>query len=203
MTGNKQSIKNITIKSVGSWADDKHTAHLLKLSERDRYFRFGYAAKDEAVEKYVKSINHQTDKVYGAFNAELEIVGVAHVGLVGKNYELGISILPEYRGQGLGSFLFKRAIDFARMQKAKKLYSYCLGENRSMINMARRENMTVITEFGEAVGSTELPEVTVDVFLEEALSENLALVDLRLKEQVLRLQRGLAFISALSPIQLA
>ncbi|MGV2480624.1 UNVERIFIED_CONTAM: GNAT family N-acetyltransferase, partial [Salmonella enterica subsp. enterica serovar Weltevreden] len=51
-------------------ADDRDVivAHLLALEPRDRYLRFGYAAQDEHIRRYVESIRFGIDDVFGIFN---------------------------------------------------------------------------------------------------------------------------------------
>jgi hypothetical protein len=40
-------------------------AHLLALSPADRYLRFGYAASDTQIERYVASLNFARDDIAG------------------------------------------------------------------------------------------------------------------------------------------
>ena len=56
--------------------------HLLALSAHDRYLRFGYVATDEHIQRYVDSLNFERDEIYGIFNADLEIIAMAHLALI-------------------------------------------------------------------------------------------------------------------------
>jgi hypothetical protein len=42
--------------------------HMLNLSAHDRYLRFGFAATNEQVERYVDELKFERDEIYGIFN---------------------------------------------------------------------------------------------------------------------------------------
>ena len=48
--------------------------HLLGLTDRDRYLRFGYPASDERIRHYVAELDFQRDELFGIFNRRLELV---------------------------------------------------------------------------------------------------------------------------------
>ena len=43
-------------------------AHLVALSDGDRYLRFGYPATDEHIRRYVDGLNFERDEIFGIFN---------------------------------------------------------------------------------------------------------------------------------------
>ena len=50
-----------------------------RLSEHDRYLRFGYAASDAQIARYVDQLDFDRDEVFGIFNRRLELVAMAHL----------------------------------------------------------------------------------------------------------------------------
>ena len=59
-----QSIM-VPIRSIGPDHNERITAHLLSLSPADRYLRFGYAANDEQIRRYVDGLNYERDDIFG------------------------------------------------------------------------------------------------------------------------------------------
>ena len=55
--------------------------HLLALDEADRHLRFGYAASDSHVGRYVDQLDFERDEVYGVFNRRLELVAMARLAV--------------------------------------------------------------------------------------------------------------------------
>jgi len=82
----------IPIRSLGPRHRERITSHLLSLPESDRYLRFGYAATDGQLSKYVDMLDFEQDEVFGIFNRRLELIAMAHLahaisGLAGATVE--------------------------------------------------------------------------------------------------------------------
>jgi hypothetical protein len=56
--------------------------HLLALPPPDRYLRFGYAASDEQIGRYVDQLNFERDELFGIFNRKLELIAMAHLAFL-------------------------------------------------------------------------------------------------------------------------
>src|SRR5262245_63139194 len=69
----------VPIRSLAPRHRDRILAHLLQLPERDRYLRFGYAASDHQIARYVESLDFERDEVLGIFNRRLRLLGLAHL----------------------------------------------------------------------------------------------------------------------------
>lgn len=54
-------------------------AHLLALAPQDRYLRFGYAATDSHIERYVDGLNFERDEVFGIIDRSLRLIAVGHL----------------------------------------------------------------------------------------------------------------------------
>lgn len=163
--------------------------HLLALPERDRYLRFGYPAQDEHIQRYVAQLDFARDELFGIFDAELELVAVAHLAyldLPGREHlaEFGVSVGPDLRGRGHGQQLFERCIVHARNHGVSRLIIHALSENAAMIRIARKAGATVVREGSESEAFLELPPADFSSQVGELLAESLARTDYHFKAGV-------------------
>ena len=95
-------------------ARPKLAEHFLKLGAEDVRLRFGAPHSPEAIVAYVARIDFGSDAVVGVYDEELSLSGVAHIALGADAAELGVSVLPQHRGQGGGCALVAGAVVLAR-----------------------------------------------------------------------------------------
>lgn len=129
---------------------DALVAHFTSLEEEDRRLRFGVAVDDLVVARYVDGIDFERDVVFGALGAPGQWVGIGHLVLDGKAAELGLSVLPEARGHGLGAAIFRYAVVRAARAGYGRLYMHCLTRNRAIMSIARAAGMSIRSDGGEA-----------------------------------------------------
>ena len=158
--------------------------HFLALEGEDVRLRFGQQPGADWIKKYVEGIDFDRDEVFGAFESELELAGVAHLAMDGDSAELGVSVLPGHRGKGIGKALFKRAAGRARNQSIKMLFTHCLAENGTMMHIARASGMEIVRDASEAEGYLTLPPRDSASVTDEMLQTRLALFDFALKSQL-------------------
>src|SRR4051812_33824767 len=103
-------------------------AHFIALAPEDRRLRFGSTLSAGLIAQYVGRIDFDRDAAFGVHDMSLVLVGVAHVAVVDDYAELGLSVLPGHRGQGVGSALFERGAAHARNRSVPRLYMHCLNE---------------------------------------------------------------------------
>ncbi|MEO8836809.1 MAG: GNAT family N-acetyltransferase, partial [Caldimonas sp.] len=104
----------VPIRSLGARHRARILSHLLLLDDRSRYLRFGYAATDSHIGRYVDTLDFDQDEVFGIFNRRLELIAMAHLAhrggapLHGREAasEFGVSVLPKARRRGFGRRLF-------------------------------------------------------------------------------------------------
>ena len=126
------------IRSMGPGHRERMFRHLVALSPEDRYLRFGYAAGDAHIRRYIDGINLETDDVFGIFNRRLELVAMAHLAYVDlANHsncaEFGVSVLKSARGKGLGGRLFERAALIKKKFKTYEKYQPLTDRTLAMI----------------------------------------------------------------------
>lgn len=144
-------------------------AHLLALSESDRYLRFGHAVSDTEIDTYVAHLDFERDMVFGVFNWRLRPVALAHLALgaqpvpagphAGVMAEFGVSVEARARGRGLGARLFMHAARCARALGVQTLFIHALSENVPMLRIARRAGARVERHGSESEAFLRLPLV--------------------------------------------
>jgi RimJ/RimL family protein N-acetyltransferase len=179
---------NVPIRSLGPSHRTRISAHLLALDEHDRYFRFGYTATDEQVERYVTGLDFERDEIFGVYNRKLELIAMAHLAFSEDPAhrvcaEFGVSVLKKARGRGYGTRLFDRAVMHARNEGVEMLFIHALSENTAMLKIARNAGATLERAGSETDAHLRLPPATLDSRVSEILAEQLAQSDYRLKVQ--------------------
>lgn len=191
---------HIPIRSLGPVHRAQILEHLLSLSERDRYLRFGYPASDVQVQRYVDGLDFQRDEIYGIHNRKLELIAMAHLAfdppVEGKPRaaEFGVSVSGAYRGRQLGARLYDRAMMHARNEGAEIMYIHALSENAPMLKIARNAGATMHREGGESEAYLRLPPANLNSRLTEVFEDQVGEIDYRMKVQAYQFQ---AFLDGL------
>ena len=165
--------------------------HLLALSAHDRYLRFGYAANDEQIGRYIDGLDFERDEIYGIFNRHLDIVAMAHLALMQtpgriSSAEFGVSVLAYARGRGYGARLFERAVMHARNAKISQIYIHALSENAPMIRIARKSGATLERDGSETEAYLRLPKRDLDSRVTELVVDQYAKANYSIKEDAKR-----------------
>jgi RimJ/RimL family protein N-acetyltransferase len=165
--------------------------HLLALSVHDRYLRFGYTATDEHIQRYVDKLNFDRDEIYGIFNADLEIIAMAHLAFMKEDgressAEFGVSVAAYARGRGYGARLFERAVIHARNEKVYQMYIHALSENAPMIRIARKGGAEIQRDGSETEAYLRLPKRDLDSRVTEFVADQYAKTNYSIKEDAKR-----------------
>lgn len=179
----------VPIRSLSPSHRGEILAHLIALSGRDRYLRFGYGATDEQVARYVDGINFSRDEVFGVFNRRLSLIALAHlacpeIGQTGtQTAEFGGSVAEQARGRGYGARLFEHAMLHARNRGLGNLFIHALSENTAMLKIARHAGAVVERSGTESDAYLKLPQDTVASQVEQWVGRHAATLDYQLKQQ--------------------
>ena len=178
----------VPIRSIGPRHRERIAAHLLALDADDRYLRFGYAATDEQVRRYVDQLDFEQDDIFGIYNRKLELIAMAHLAFsrdpeASRCAEFGVSVLAKARGRGYGRRLFERAVVHARNEGVDLLFIHALSENKAMLKIARDAGAKLERFGSETEAHLRLPPATLDTRMSELVDEQLAQTDYRLKQQ--------------------
>ena len=167
--------------------------HLLSLNAQDRYLRFGYAANDEHIKSYVRSLNFERDEIYGIFNRDLQILAMAHLAInIQANVsatqqmaaEFGVSVHASARGRGYGYHLFQRALMHARNANAATILIHALSENAPMLKIARKAGATLERDGAETQALLKVPKGSLRTRIAELFTDQYAQTNYSIKEDV-------------------
>ena len=166
--------------------------HLLQLNEEDRRLRFGTQTPNEVICHYVERLDFSKDVIFAVFDLDLKLIGMAHLAYLpeikgqARAAEFGVSVLPEGRGQGIGTALLERSAVHARNTYIETLYVHCLANNKAMMHLAQKAGMTVDYAYGDADACLKLPPANPATIVQEAANEQWAGMDYALKENLKR-----------------
>ena len=179
----------VPIRSLGPRHRGRIATHLCALDERSRYLRFGYAAGDLQIRRYVDMIDFEQDEVFGIFNRRLELIALAHLAHRDADpsrgreaaSEFGVSVLPKGRRRGYGRRLFEHAMLHARNRGVQTIFIHALSENTAMLKIAQSAGAIVERAGSESEAWLKLPPGSFVSHLDEVLGEQAAEIDYRLK----------------------
>ena len=178
----------VPIRSMGPTHGERIATHLLALDPHDRYLRFGYAANDEQIRRYVNGLNFERDDIFGIYNRKLELIAMAHLAFstnpeLESCAEFGVSVLAHARGRRYGSRLFDRAVMHARNNGVDMMFIHALSENTVMLTIARKAGAAIERDGSESEAYLKLPPADLDSRVTEMALEKIAQTDYRLKVQ--------------------
>ena len=179
----------IPIRSLGPRHRSRILTHLLALEPSDRYLRFGYAATDAQISKYVDMLDFEHDEVFGIFSRRLELIAMAHLAhaAVASDApdqavsEFGVSVLRHARNRGFGRRLFEHAMLHARNRGVETLLIHALSENTAMLKIARNAGAKVVREGSESEAWLKLPPDSLASHVGELVEQQAAELDYRFK----------------------
>jgi ribosomal protein S18 acetylase RimI-like enzyme len=181
----------VPIRSLSPRHKPRALAHLLALEAGDRHLRFGYAAADEQIRRYVERIDFDRDEVFGVFNRRLQLVALAHLayepstdGPAGRvsAAEFGVSVAVGARGRGYGSRLFDHAMLRARNRGVDTLVIHALTENVAMLKIVRRAGAQVESVGNDAEAWLRLPPESAISHVEALVEQRVGELDYQFKE---------------------
>jgi RimJ/RimL family protein N-acetyltransferase len=189
----------VPIRSIGPGQRERILDHLLALEPHDRYLRFGYAANDEQITRYVDQLNFERDELFGIFNRRLDLISMAHLAFsIDPQYtscaEFGVSVSKSARGRGYGSRLFERAVMHARNEGVTQIFIHALSENTAMLKIARHAGAIIERDGSESEAHLRLPPADFDSRVTELVNQQVALTDYHLKVQAKQFWRLLTVL---------
>jgi GNAT superfamily N-acetyltransferase len=150
----------------------------LALDSASRYLRFGHNVSDEVINKLCDRFeaNPQQHKLFVVENDDMEAVGVGHISLEGEQMELAFSVLNSYQGQGIGSALMKRCVEWCQNRNIKDGCMTCLSSNAAIKRLASKHGI-LVQEHGEVLADIKIPEPNAFSVMHEVVESNVARLD--------------------------
>jgi RimJ/RimL family protein N-acetyltransferase len=180
----------IPVRELHAGHKDEILSHLLQLNDDDRRLRFGTQTPDEVIADYVEHLDFNKDTVFGIFDDDLKLIGMAHLAYLPESKgqkraaEFGVSVLPQGRAQGLGTALLQRSAVHARNTRIETLYVHCLASNKAMMHLAQKADMRVEYAYGDADAYLKLSPASPATIVEEAANEQWADLDYAIKSNL-------------------
>lgn len=185
----------LPVRSLAQHHRPRILSHLLALEEHDRYLRFGYAAGNVQIGRYVEQLDFDRDEVFGVYNRQLDLVAMAHLASLGDeaakptSAEFGVSVAPHLRGRGIGARLFQSACLHARNRGIDTLIVHALTENMPMLKIARAAGAVLEHEGPDATARLRLPREDLSSHLSQLVEDQAGELDYGFKTHALRVDR--------------
>jgi GNAT superfamily N-acetyltransferase len=156
----------------------KYRAHLKRLDDDSRYLRFGYKIKDEVIDKVCDRIERSPlkHKIFVIENDDCEVIAVGHISLEDEPVELAFSVLKEHQGQGMGSALMARCIEWCQNRSIKTGCMVCLSRNTAIKKLAQKHGV-LINQAGDVEATLTIPALNAGSVIHEITEDNLAAFD--------------------------
>ena len=155
--------------------------HLLQLEGEDRRLRFGGAVSNDYIIDYVTKSFEQESQWFGVDHIDGHLVATCHVAIYNGEGELGCCVDEDFRGEGFAQKMFNRAVTWLRVRGITNVFMHCLTENGAMRHIAKKNDMILVSEYGETDAEVEVEPATPVTYIEEAYSDRIALYDMYMK----------------------
>jgi RimJ/RimL family protein N-acetyltransferase len=160
--------------------EDNLVAHLTSLKGEDRRLRFGGTVSDNFIEQYIHFSFDSKSKWFGC-EVDGKIIAACHAAVKDGDAELGCSVDKEFRGNGLAQEMFDRAVTWLRTQGVKEVFMHCLTENQIMRHIARKNEMTIVSEYGESDATVGIQPATTATVMKDAYLDRMVVYDMLIK----------------------
>ena len=169
-----------TVRRVLEHEYSKYRKHLKALDAESTNLRFANPLSNEAIDKLCDAWeqDHEHNILFAIEDDNLDLIAVAHIAIDEKGgMELAFSVLKEYQGQGLGTHLMKRAIQWCRIHNFLEGTMVCLSTNKVIRHLCTKHGIHMESEYGETLADIHLDHPSLKTYVDEATSSNLAIMD--------------------------
>jgi len=158
---------------------DQYAKHLKNLTPEDRYTRFCYNVRDDAIDSLILQILYnRNDHYLFTATAQGKRVGFGHLAREGKDWELAVSVDKEYQGQGIADALMVYMISWGKTHGIHSVFMHCITQNAKIQHLARKHGLRMVERDGSEVTSkVELPAATPMDYTADFLREQRELLD--------------------------
>ena len=191
-----RAVSWVPIRSLSERHRPRILAHLLALDMNDRYLRFGYAAADDQIRRYVERIAFERDEIFGVFNRRLDLIALAHLAYEPSveseperpsAAEFGVSVAVRGRGRGYGARLFDHAVLRARNRRVDTIVIHALSENVAMLKIVRNAGALIEHTGGDSEATLKLPPENFGSVVAGMVEQQLGEFDYQLKQGARRM----------------
>ena len=186
-----QPLGWVPIRSLSERHRPRILAHLLALETSDRYLRFGYAAANDQIRRYVERIAFERDEIFGVFNRRLDLIALAHLAYEPSvdtrperpsAAEFGVSVAVRARGRGYGARLFDHAMLRARNRRVDTIVIHALSENAAMLKIVRNAGALVEHSGSDSEATLKLPPENFGSIMAGMVEQQIGELDYQFKQ---------------------
>lgn len=156
--------------------------HLQSLQGEDRRLRFGGTVSDDYIQGYVEKSFDGESKWFGVDHIDGTIIAACHAAVYNGQAELGCSVNPDFRNQGIAQSMFERAVTWLRTKGITTVFMHCLSENKAMRHIANKNDMVVFSDMGETDAEVKVEPATPATIMQDAYMDRIALCDMLFKQ---------------------
>lgn len=156
----------------------RYRTHLLALDPHSRRLRFGYQIKDNIINSLCDKFeaNSAAHKIFVIENDDLAVVAVGHVSLEGDEVELAFSVLQQCQGQGMGTALMKRCVEWCQNRSISSGCMVCVSTNQAVRHMAKKHGI-LVDAHGETLADIHIPAPNSVSVINEIIDHNISRFD--------------------------
>ena len=141
-----KSGENVTLRLAGC-QDAEEIISVIKTNAPDRSYVLmeHYGTKSEAVKKYICSMDFEKNLLIVAVAGNAVVGALSGIQMDGGKspqtahiLNIGLHLVPAYRGLGIGSQMLDYAIDWAKERKFKKLEANIFTTNKKSLHLFER-----------------------------------------------------------------
>lgn len=172
-----------------------YAQHLKNLSPEDRYTRFCYHIKDDAIDGLILHMLYNRSDHY-LFSAEIDGQrrGFVHLAREGEDWELAVSVEHDHQRQGIADALMSHAITWGKTHGIHTVFMHCITQNTKIQHLARKHGLRIVERDGsETTSRVELPPPTTLDYTTDFFREQRSLL-----EQMTQIQRRM--LANLNPL---
>jgi GNAT superfamily N-acetyltransferase len=156
----------------------KYREHLKNLDSDSRYLRFGYHIKDDMIDTICDRLEKSPlkNRIFVIEDNDCRVIAAGHIAIEAGTVELAFSVLKEYQGQGMGSALMKRCIEWCQNRNIKTGFMVCLARNTAIRKLAQKHGI-LIQESGEVEAHLTIPSASTASMIAEIAEDSIAMLD--------------------------
>jgi len=160
---------------------DKYHHHLTRLDNDSKRLRFGITVSNEFIRTFCESVKNAPDEhvLFGIEDRHLNLIAVAHVALdeQANDIELAFSVLKRHQRQGLGNALFKRVLQWCRVNNKLKGRIICLPSNLAIKHLCTKWGLEVVTDAVDSHVDISLPQADFNTHVSEIQDAGTAVIN--------------------------
>ena len=169
-----------TVRRVLPHEYPKYRKHLKALDQESKTLRFANPLSNEVIDnlcdKWEK--DHEHNILFCIENDDLDFIAIAHIAIDEQGeMELAFSVLKGYQGQGMGTHLMKRAIQWCRTHNFLHGSMVCLSTNSVIRHLCKKHGIHMENDHGEVLADIQLDHPSLQTYWTEATASNLAVMD--------------------------